>query len=225
MPVAAYAFGRLAGFAHPVQPSCPRDVGVSLNTSTRSMAATCVDARRRVLFTLRWCSGCCSSASSPTRFGPAACDGSHRFCSPRRALPRGPCDLRRRRAVVLWAFQRSRMRTIQILVPVGLVGFLLASFGCCGSDLTSSTPHRWVTASGAVLAQHVPELGNDRDPHPCDRGRDIRRVSGQPDCDGARSDGGGSSIGFAILPSGLVYNGRWLPSTFQRVTARRVRRR
>ena len=128
-------------------------------------------------------------------------------------------------AVVL-ALSRTRLSAFRVLVPVGVVGGLLAAFWLLpfGADLQYSSSMGYLRIPG-ILDNLVP-TGCIFMVVPAAIGALIALLRRDRFAIVLALGGVGAGAAFAELPSGLVYNGRWLPFWFLFVAllARRSRR-
>jgi hypothetical protein len=115
---------------------------------------------------------------------------------------------------VLLALSRTRWRVWRILLPVGVVGALLAAFWLLpfGADLQYSSSMGYLRIPGIV--DNLVPSGFIFMVVPAALGAFIALVRRDRFAIALAIAGAGAGLCFAKLPSGLVYNGRWLPFWF-----------
>ncbi len=115
---------------------------------------------------------------------------------------------------VLLALSRTRWRVWRILLPVGVVGALLAAFWLLpfGADLQYSSSMGYLRIPG--IADNLVPAGFIFMVVPAALGAFIALLRRDRFAIAIAIAGAGAGLAFAKLPSGLVYNGRWLPFWF-----------
>ena len=115
---------------------------------------------------------------------------------------------------VLMALSRTRWRVWRVLLPVGVAGALLAAFWLLpfGVDLQYSSSMGYLRIPG--IADNLVPAGFIFMVVPAALGALIALLRRDRFAIAIAVAGAGAGLAFAKLPSGLVYNGRWLPFWF-----------